>query len=282
MHIHWFPGHMTKALRMMEQEVVAVDAIIYMLDARAPLSCINPVFDSIIGARPVLYILNKSDLVTQSDTLVWIDYFANQDIQALSITGTSRGIRPKIVNALKQVCAPVVQKYLNRGVRKTIRAMVIGIPNSGKSTLINSLAGTKKTRTANRPGLTRGKQWISIDPYIDVMDTPGTLYPDFSDQAKAVKLALIGSIREEIVDIAELGAEAILFLMQNYPLSLPSAIPEIKAEDNTQVILEKIASARGFLLQGGKLDIERAARTVVNDMRKLKYGKIIFEKPIIE
>lgn len=280
MHIHWFPGHMTKALRMMEQEVVAVDAIIYMLDARAPLSCVNPLFDSIIGSRPVLYILNKSDLVTQSDTLMWIDYFASQGIQALSITGTSRGIRPKIVNALKQVCAPVLQKYFDRGVRKTIRAMVIGIPNSGKSTLINSLAGTKKTRTANRPGLTRGKQWISIDPYIDVMDTPGTLYPDFSDQAKAVKLALIGSIREEIVDIVELASEAILFLKQNYPLVLQNAVPDITVEDDSQIVLEKSARARGFLQQGGKLDIERAARAIVNDLRKLKYGKVIFEKPI--
>ena len=279
MHIHWFPGHMTKALRMMEQEVVAVDAIIYMLDARAPRSCINPAFDSIIGPRPVLYILNKSDLVTQSEVKLWVDYFSDLGKQALSITSTSRGIKPKIVQALKQACAPVIQKYLDKGVKKTIRAMVIGIPNSGKSTLINSLAGFKKTVTGNKPGVTRGKQWISIDPYIDVMDTPGTLYPDFNDQAKAVRLALIGSIRDEITDIIGLATEAIVFLKKEYPLSLLNACPNIKAEQDALTILDKVALARGYLLQGGKLDIERAARAIINDLRKLKFGKIIYEKP---
>jgi len=270
---------MTKALRMMEQEVVAVDAIIYMLDARAPSSCINPAFDSIIGSRPVLYILNKSDLVTQSDTNQWLAYFSSLGKQALSITGTSRSIKPKIVQALKQACAPVIKKYLDKGVKKTIRAMVIGIPNSGKSTFINSLAGAKKTVTGNRPGVTRGKQWISIDPYIDVMDTPGTLYPDFADQAKAVRLALIGSIREEIADIVGLATEAITFLLKEYPLVLHKAFPNIGQEQEALAILDSIAEARGYLLQGGKLDIQRAARAIINDLRKLKFGKILYEKP---
>lgn len=279
MHIHWFPGHMTKALRMMEKESAAIDAIIYLLDCRAPLSCINPAFDSIIGSKPVVYILNKSDLVAQTDTKLWIDYFSKQGKKVLSLKSTTPRVRVELVKAIKEVCNPLIQKYLARGVRRTLRVMVIGVPNSGKSTLINSLAGQKRASTGNKPGVTRGKQWISIDPYIDVMDTPGSLFPDFSDQEKAVRLALIGSIREEVTDNIALGKEAITFLVENYFSAFSSVFPTVKEDDLPVEILEKIADSRGYLFQGAEYDLMRAARAVVADLRRLKFGKVILEKP---
>jgi ribosome biogenesis GTPase A len=277
--IHWFPGHMTKAFRLIEREMKLVSSVIYVLDARAPLSCINPEFDKLINTKPTLYILNKADLVAQSDILGWIDYFNRKSIKCLQTVSVQRGAsRKQIFDALKEINADYLKKFDQKGVRKTIRAMVIGVPNSGKSALINSLLGRKKTVTGNKPGVTRGKQWIAVDKYIELMDTPGTLYPDFKDQTKARNLAIIGSISDDVVDMTELAGELIDFLKKEYPQNLKERYKLDDLSVDTAGILYEIGQKRGFIVKGGEVDIQQTAKAVIVDFRKNALGKIIMEK----
>ncbi|MDI9486847.1 MAG: ribosome biogenesis GTPase YlqF [Bacillota bacterium] len=279
MRIHWFPGHMTKAFRLIEREMKLVSSVIYVLDARAPLSCINPEFDKLINTKPTLYILNKADLVAQSDILEWIDYFNRKSIKCLQTVSVQRGAsRKQIFDALKEINADYLKKFDQKGVRKTIRAMVIGVPNSGKSALINSLLGRKKTVTGNKPGVTRGKQWIAVDKYIELMDTPGTLYPDFKDQTKARNLAIIGSISDDVVDMTELAGELIDFLKKEYPQNLEERYKLDDLSVDTAGILYEIGQKRGFIVKGGEVDIQQTAKAVIVDFRKNALGKIIMEK----
>lgn len=279
MRIHWFPGHMTKAFRLIEREMKLVSSVIYVLDARAPLSCINPEFDKLINTKPTLYILNKADLVAQSDILGWIDYFNRKSIKCLQTVSVQRGAsRKQIFDALKEINADYLKKFDQKGVRKTIRAMVIGVPNSGKSALINSLLGRKKTVTGNKPGVTRGKQWIAVDKYIELMDTPGTLYPDFKDQTKARNLAIIGSISDDVVDMTELAGELIDFLKKEYPQNLKERYKLDDLSVDTAGILYEIGQKRGFIVKGGEVDIQQTAKAVIVDFRKNALGKIIMEK----
>ncbi|MFA6766506.1 MAG: ribosome biogenesis GTPase YlqF, partial [Clostridia bacterium] len=275
----WFPGHMTKAFRLIEREMKLVSSVIYVLDARAPLSCINPEFDKLINTKPTLYILNKADLVAQSDILEWIDYFNRKSIKCLQTVSVQRGAsRKQIFDALKEINADYLKKFDQKGVRKTIRAMVIGVPNSGKSALINSLLGRKKTVTGNKPGVTRGKQWIAVDKYIELMDTPGTLYPDFKDQTKARNLAIIGSISDDVVDMTELAGELIDFLKKEYPQNLEERYKLDDLSVDTAGILYEIGQKRGFIVKGGEVDIQQTAKAVIVDFRKNALGKIIMEK----
>lgn len=278
MFIHWFPGHMTKAIRMMKEEIARVESVIYVLDARAPLSSVNPAFDEIIGNRTVLYVLNKCDLVPAEELGKWQKYFQNKGSVCITANSTVVGGKQKFLNALKLLNADVIEKYKAKGVKKTIRAMVIGVPNCGKSTLINSIIGKSRTVTGNRPGVTRGKQWVSIDPYFELLDTPGTLYPDFSDQRKAVNLAIIGSVKEEITDVTVLAEEIIAFMKREYPDLLEKRYSLENLYDNDLDTVDAIAAKRGFMLRGGEPDQERAAKAVITDFRKQAFGKIILEK----
>ncbi|MGI6522547.1 MAG: ribosome biogenesis GTPase YlqF [Christensenellales bacterium] len=270
---------MTKTFRLIEREMKLVSSVIYVLDARAPLSCINPEFDKLINTKPTLYILNKADLVAQSDILGWIDYFNRKSIKCLQTVSVQRGAsRKQIFDALKEINADYLKKFDQKGVRKTIRAMVIGVPNSGKSALINSLLGRKKTVTGNKPGVTRGKQWIAVDKYIELMDTPGTLYPDFKDQTKARNLAIIGSISDDVVDMTELAGELIDFLKKEYPQNLEERYKLDDLSVDTAGILYEIGQKRGFIVKGGEVDIQQTAKAVIVDFRKNALGKIIMEK----
>lgn len=278
MFIHWFPGHMTKAIRAMRADMTLVDSVIYVLDARAPLSCINPAFDEIIGNKSRLYVLNKADLVPDGEADKWRNYFEKDSNKCIITDSTKIGNSKLFINALKELNKEKLERYEQKGYRKTVRAMVIGVPNCGKSTLINSLVAKKKTITGDRPGVTRNMQWVSIDPYIDLVDTPGTLYPDFSDQEKATNLAIIGSIKDDILDITELAKEIIIFLAKNYSDELKLRYGLKKIYDNHDKTLEAIAMNKGLLLKGGETDIERASKTVIMDFRKQSFGKIILEK----
>lgn len=277
-NINWFPGHMTKAIRMMKEETGAVDSIIYVLDARAPISCINPSFAEIIANKPILYVLNKADTVPFNELIKWRDYFKRNYSECITADSTVKGNSKILINALLKINKEKIERYNAKGVKKTIRAMVIGVPNCGKSTLINSLIAKKRTVTGDRPGVTRGKQWVSIDKYIDLLDTPGTLYPDFSDQVKAVNLAIIGSISENVVDLNELSNDILVYLNKNYSDGLKKRYGDIVIKEKIDDNLNQVAKNRSYILKGGIFDTERAAKAIISDFRKQAFGKVVLEK----
>lgn len=279
MHIQWFPGHMTKALRMMEEEVKLVDNLIYVIDSRAVQASFNPAFNKLLNNKTVLYVLNKSDLVERGELSAWLQQLRSQGKKVITANSTASGISKKIIESVKELNAEKINRYLARGVNKSIRSMVIGVPNSGKSTLINALCGQKRTVTGDKPGVTRGKQWVVLSKGIELLDTPGTLSPAFENQEFAKHLAFIGSIREEILDINELAVELIGFYRDKYPQIISERYKIDITQGSDVDVLESIARARGAVLKGGIPDIERAARAVVDDYRKQKLGLVMFEQP---
>jgi len=280
MFIHWFPGHMTKAIRMMKQETAVIDSIIYVLDARAPVSCVNEAFDEVIGKMPRIYILNKADLVEPENVRAWLTYF-RKFAPCIAADSLSRTEAREVIEGLIELNAPLLNKYKAKGVHRTLRAMVLGVPNTGKSTLINSLIKGKKTITGNKPGVTRGKQWVAIDKYIDLLDSPGVLYPDFRDQGKATRLALLGSIRDEVLDIAELGLEAVKFFLATYPDRFAARYgSELNANTPPMEAFKAVAVKRGYLSPDGEPDYDKTGRAVITDLRKGYLGKISMEKPL--
>jgi ribosome biogenesis GTP-binding protein YlqF len=266
---------MAKAVRMMEAEIKKVDSVIYVLDARAPVSSVNPAFDQVLGNKSRLYVLNKADLSDRKELSKWRVFFEKDGNKCITANSSGKSDAPLVVKSLRELNAPLIEKYARKGVNKVIRAMVIGIPNSGKSTLINSLISEKKAATGDKPGVTRGKQWITVDKNIELMDVPGVLYPDFSDQDKALKLALIGSVNDDILDVPELAAEGIKFLAKSHPQELFARYPFIKDFPEP---LPALAKGRGYILKGGEPDTERAAKAFISDFRKGLLGKIILEK----
>lgn len=279
MIIQWYPGHMTKAFRLMEKEIKLVDAIIYVLDSRAPFSCVNPKFPGLIGDKPIIYVFNKSDLSDSGKVDAWINgYFRKQNTRCIVLNSTASGSGKKLENAIKDVCSEKIEKFKQKGINPTLRAMVIGVPNSGKSTLINNLCGKAKTVTGNKPGVTKGKQWVKIASGIELLDMPGTLWPAFDNNAVARHLAYIGSIREEVLDIPELALEFIKemrgidksILENRYNISI--------ADEQTDLeIMEDICVARKYLLRGGDYDYDRCCATIISEFKQGKLGKITLD-----
>lgn len=268
---------MTKAIRMMEDNLRLVDALIYVIDARAVYSCDNPLFNKLLQGKRVLYVFNKCDLVEKNDLDLWRKEFERQGKPYVKAIGTS-GDCSQIVAGLKKVVADKIEKYAQKGANISVRAMVVGVPNSGKSTIINAMVKKAKAVTGDRPGVTRGKQWLSIDN-VDFLDTPGTLWGKFEDQKVAHHLAYIGSIREDILDVSELCFDFIDEMKKIYPDALKNRYNLGELSDDTLQIFEQIAMARGFKLKGNQPDYERTAKTIIDDFRKGKLGKIILEKP---
>ncbi len=276
MHIQWFPGHMAKSLREIEANLPLADVVLYVLDARAPRACLNPVFNEMAAHKPVIYVLNKADLVTGASVSAWVGELSQGGRAAVAVTGTASGAAQKILPLIQKMAAEKRAKYQNKGIRISLRGIVIGVPNTGKSTLINTFCGKAKTVTGNRPGVTRGKQWVRVSEYFELLDTPGTLYPKLSDQAAARHLAYIGSIKDEVTDIPALSRD---FLGELSALC-PSALKDrygVVYDGDPDTAFEEIARARGLLHKGGAPDTERAAAAVLDDFRKGRLGKIALE-----
>ena len=277
MNIHWFPGHMTKSLRMMDENVALMDMLVYILDARAPLACVNPVFSKYTEKLPVVYVLNKCDLANPEQTEKWRKYFISEKSMAVCLNSTQNGSSKSIFSIAKEICKPIIEKKAAKGVRAVLRSMVIGVPNCGKSTFINNLCGKSKTIAGNKAGVTRGKQWVRASEYFEVLDTPGTLYPKFENQTFARHLAYIGSIRDEIVDTNELALDFIKEMTQKFPGYLSSRYSVEEKDDCLQLLCD-IALKRGLVRKGGVADEERASIAIIDDFRKGRIGKITLEE----
>ncbi len=276
MHIQWYPGHMTKAVRMMEENEKLVDAVIYVLDARAYKACFNPSFDK-ISDKPRLYVLNKIDTIDESSASAIVNKLKSEGKLVVCSNSVSGKFSSKVKEGLYALLSPKIEKYKAKGITKTVRAMVIGVPNSGKSTLINSLCKGARAEAQNRPGVTRGKQWIRLTSNIELLDTPGTLWPSFEDQELALHLAFIGSINDNILDVEELACELINKLKEIEGIDF-KALLGADREEKSYDILGAFGKKRGFLIRGGECDTERAAKALVDAFRKQKFGKICLEK----
>ena len=280
MRIQWFPGHMTKAFRMMQEQLAQVDCIIYVLDARAVFSCLNPKFEALTGKKPVLYVLNKCDLVEKEDVNKWLKYFAERGEKCVAADSLNGRQRDLIVNILRDLNAAVIEKYRLKGAKKSVRAMVVGVPNTGKSTFINNLCGSRKTVTGNKAGVTRGKQWVSLADGVELLDTPGSLPPAFEDEQRALHLAFIGSVKDDVLDIEELAAEMMAYFSKNHTEAFRARYSLDEMPHGVEERFLAVAKARGFMLSGGRVDYARTARAVVDDFRNQKFVIIMHDIPV--
>jgi len=279
MKIQWYPGHMTKARRMLAENMKLIDAVVEIVDARAPLATRNPDFDDLFANKRRIVILNKSDLASVAETRRWIAYYKANGISALDFNATNTAKKKAAIELMGSAVAEKVEHQLQRGVSKTVRVMVVGIPNVGKSTFINCIAGGSRAAVADRPGVTRAKQWVKITPYLDLMDTPGLLWPKLDDQTLAKHVAYIGSINDDILDMEELSGELLCDLMRLCQGELiaryKKLTPEMTAPNE---LLEGVAKSRGFMLSGGEYDIERAARVFLDEFRAGKIARVTLER----
>lgn len=274
MHIQWFPGHMTKAMRMMEENVKLVDAGVIVLDARAPYACINKKIEALFNNKPIIYALNKCDLVKDSDLNRVLEDFKKQGKRVVSVNALDKRSVSKIYKELTVALADKLERNKAKGIFKPIRVMVSGIPNTGKSTLINTIAGEKKAVTGDKAGVTRGKQWIRLYD-LELLDTPGTMPPSFDDQILAGYLAFIGSINDDILDFEELTLELLKTLVEKAPEALTEKYGITDFSLTPLELYEAVCKRRGFLLRGGEYDYERCAKAVIDDFRKGRIGKIM-------
>ena len=276
-NINWYPGHMTKAKRMMEENIKLIDLIIEIVDARIPLSSRNPDIDKLANNKYRLICLNKSDLSDKAHNEKWMEYFKSKGFFVTMINSKSGAGVKNINNIILDVCKEKIERDRKRGIKnRPIRAMVCGIPNVGKSTFINSLVGKAATKTGNKPGVTKGKQWIRLNKNIELLDTPGILWPKFESNEVGLNLALIGSINDEILNLDDLSYELIERLKENYGGLLAEKY-SINEEDNEIKILSDIAVNRGCIAKGGEPDIEKAAKLLFDDYRNGRIGKITLE-----
>lgn len=279
MTIQWFPGHMTKALRMMEENVKIVDAIGYVFDARSPAACFNPSFNKIVGNKPCLFILNKCDLADPAKIDKWCEYFQTNKLAYVKITATASAEASKIANGFAQITADLRAKYKAKGIFKPVRCLIIGVPNCGKSTLINCLSGRRAVITGDKPGVTKGKQWVRLANGLELLDTPGTLWSKFDNEQVAARLCFIGSIKDDVIDLYEVSNMLINELIIQYPQMLSERYKIYLDNKSSAEIFEHIAVKRGFLLRGGEIDYERCSKAILDDFRKGKVGRITLDLP---
>ncbi len=279
MKYQWYPGHMTKAKRMMQENIKLVDLVIELVDARIPLSSRNPDIDELGRQKSRLILFNKSDLADAAVNRAWMDYFAGKGVHAAEVNARSGAGVKSVHTIVQEACKEKIERDRKRGIRnRPIRAMVVGIPNVGKSTFINTFAGKACTKTGNKPGVTKGKQWIRFGKNLELLDTPGILWPKFADQAMGLRLALVGSLNDEILHIDELALSLIAFLRERYPGTLSGRFGIEEAGDNFSILVE-ICKKRRCFLKGGEPDLRKASSMLMEEFRSGKLGRITLERP---
>lgn len=274
---------MAKARREVTEKLKFIDVVIELLDARVPLSSRNPMIDEIIAHKPRLILLNKSDLADPHITNEWIRYFEEQNLYVLPVDSQSGKGVSQISSACRTLAKPMIEKMKSRGMKpRAIRAMIVGIPNVGKSTLINRLAAKKIAQTGDRPGVTKKQQWIKVGKELELLDTPGILWPKFEDQEVGFRLAATGAIKDEILDFQEVALFVINYLRQHYPDRLKERYKLNELDEDGVKIFEEIGKKRGCLLAGGYVDFDKASELILREVRSGMLGKITFEQPINE
>lgn len=279
MHFQWYPGHMTKAKRMMQENIKLIDLIIELVDARVPISSRNPDIDELGKQKARLILLNKADLSSEVWNEKWEQYFKGKGFSVVRVNSRNGSGIKSIYGVIQEACKEKIERDRKRGIlNRPVRAMVVGIPNVGKSTFINSLAGKACAKTGNKPGVTKGKQWIRLNRQVELLDTPGILWPKFEDQEVGKKLAFIGSIKDEILNTEELAAELVRSLNNSYS-GLIEKYYEISENTDPYDTLRKIAEKKHCLTKGGELDFEKAAVLFLDDFRSGKLGRLTLEFP---
>lgn len=279
MNFQWYPGHMTKAVRMMQENIKLIDIVIELLDARIVKSSENPDIDELAKGKQRLIILNKADLADDKINDQWIEYYKAKGIKAIKIDSRNRASVKTVTNAILECCREKIEKDKKRGiVNRPIRAMVAGIPNVGKSTFINGLTGRASAKTGNKPGVTKGKQWIRLNNNIELLDTPGILWPKFEDQTIGEHIAYIGSMNDEILDAGEIAFSLINTLKEIKPGVINSRY-EVDEDMETLAIIDAIAEKRKCLKKGGEPDYGRTSDIIIDDFRSGKLGRISIERP---
>ena len=279
--IQWFPGHMTKAKRMMESQIKFVDVVVEMLDARIPRSSTNPMLQDILGSKPKVIALNKLDMADKAQTDLWVEKIKNSGLPVCKLDcATGKGVK-QLISAIQLAAKPVIDKWLKKGVRnRPVRVMIVGIPNVGKSTLINRLVGKNKVMAADRPGVTRGQQWVTIAKGLELLDTPGVLWPKFEDPSVGFALAATGAIKEDVFDRESAVELLIDFLLKNYSQELATKYAvSLEEGDDVNAVMAKIATSRGCLKAGGLLDIDKVVQLVLRDFRAGRIGRFTIDKP---
>ena len=282
MNLQWYPGHMTKAKRQMQEDLKLIDLIIELVDARIPLSSRNPDIDELGKNKARLILLNKSDLADERYNEQWSAYFQKKGFYVVKVNAKSGAGLKSIQGVIQEACKAKIERDRRRGIKnRPIRAMVVGIPNVGKSTFINSYAGKACAKTGNKPGVTKGKQWIRLNKTLELLDTPGILWPKFEDQEVGKRLAFIGSIKDEILNLEELSLELLDYIRTNYP-GLLNTRYGIEEEGTPVSLLEAVADKRKCLIRGQEIDYAKAAGIVMEEFRKGKIGRITLEFPPVE
>ncbi|MGN0515241.1 MAG: ribosome biogenesis GTPase YlqF [Lachnospiraceae bacterium] len=279
MQFQWYPGHMTKAKRMMQEDIKLIDLVIELVDARLPLSSRNPDIDQLGKNKFRLIILNKSDLVTDKSNALWTDYFTSKGFYVVKLDSRSRSGMKQVNAVIDKACQEKFERDRKRGIlNRPVRAMVVGIPNVGKSTFINSFAGKACTKTGNKPGVTKGKQWIRLNKNVELLDTPGILWPKFDDQMVGLRLALVGSMNDEVLNLHELSLELIKYVRDNYE-GMINARYGVSEEGSPEDILGAVADARKCIKKGNELDYDKASALILDEFRSGVLGKITLEFP---
>ncbi|RRD93640.1 ribosome biogenesis GTPase YlqF [Clostridiales bacterium COT073_COT-073] len=278
MNIQWYPGHMTKARRMMAENLKLIDIVIELVDARAPISSSNPDLKGLTNGKEHLVILTKPDLASIRETEKWLTYFKNQGKYALEVNSKTENNMKRVQNMIDHIMKPILERYRKRGlINKPVRAMIVGIPNVGKSTFINKMAGKNMAKTGNKPGVTKGKQWIKLRSGLELLDTPGVLWPKFEDQFVGRKLAYIGTIREEVIDSYQLALSLFEFMAESFPREFAGLFPFADRMVPVYENFEKLAVERNFMKTGGEADVERLAHVFLENFRNGKYGRFTLE-----